>query len=159
MTRQRRERKAGLVVSLVVSGSWFISCIMPLENICRRLTLTQMSYHEHNTSSNWATRRIRNRHNPVTLVCFSTEENAAHLYVHKANKPITIVHLYSVTSHPTWPSNDQISLYNEKPTHCKQVVWDWDGKSILVPSEWGVWGSNRISQPLPRSKQGREPMP
>lgn len=154
MTRQRRAREASLVVSVVVSCALFKSYITPLENVCRRLTRTQMSYHKHNTSYHRATRRIRNRQSPVTLVCFSKAENTPHHYVYKANKPIPIVHVYSVTSHPAWPSNDQMSLYNEKPTH-----WDWDGKSTLVPSEPRVWGSNRISQCLPRSKQGRVPMP
>lgn len=75
MTRQRRGREASLVVRVVVSGSGFRFYIMPLENVCPLLTLTQMNYHKHNTSSNWATRRIKKttllfqRRKHTTLLC------------------------------------------------------------------------------------------
>lgn len=71
----------------------------------------------------------------ATLVYFAKKANTAHHYVYKANKPITVVHLRSVTSHPAWPCSDQISLYNQKPTSWKEAVWDQDGESTLVPSE------------------------
>lgn len=103
-----------------------------------------MKLFTNDASSNRTSRRKREQscHVTATLVrCFAKKANTAHHYVYKANKPITIAHLYSVTSSPGWLCSDQITLYNkktEKPTYWKEVVWSSDGKNTLVPSERGV---------------------
>lgn len=62
-TKNRGE--ASLVVSAVVSGSGCKFYIIPPENVCWLLAMTQMNYRKHNTASKRTSRRIRKKHNPI----------------------------------------------------------------------------------------------
>lgn len=165
MIRQRTGREAGLVVSAVVSGSGIKFYITPPENVRRLLAQTPMNYRKHNTSSNWATRR-KDAWPPSTYSHLSPllqrGKHTTSLCLLRPINQIAIVHLCSVTRHTAWPPGDQISLYNggKKSQHSgnKSTGTEME-KAHLSPLEWGVWGSNGISRPLPRSKQGREPVP
>lgn len=124
-----------------------------------------MKLYTNDASSNRTSRRKREQscHVTATLVrYFAKKANAAHHYVYKANKPITIAHLYSVTSSPGWLCSDQITLYNkkQKSQHTgKKLSGAQMEKTHLSPLSEGFEEVTGYHNLTPGANKGESPCP